>query len=227
MENRQYQCCVLTYAVPHRKTYDALCLLKARGYRDVLVWAVPLSYRKNFVPIFEHRPPVLFEVEPKDLCLNLGYEYVLSESGYQGLDAIVSCPVLVCGAGLIPLEFTRKLRLINAHPGYIPLVRGLDAFKWAIHENLPLGVTTHFIGDEIDAGDVIDRQDVPVFANDTFHSVADRAYALEIKMLVEALSLKKAHHVSGSPYPVRRRMPREIEYGLMEDFERYKRCHAQ
>lgn len=26
---------VLTYNVAHRKTYDTLCLLKARGYEDV------------------------------------------------------------------------------------------------------------------------------------------------------------------------------------------------
>lgn len=39
----------------------------------------------------------------------------------------------------------QKYRIINAHPGYIPVVRGLDSLKWAIVEGLPIGVTTHLL----------------------------------------------------------------------------------
>lgn len=46
---------ILTYTVPHRKTYDVLCLLKALGYDDVTVWMMPMAYQKSFTPLINHR----------------------------------------------------------------------------------------------------------------------------------------------------------------------------
>lgn len=46
---------ILTYTTPHRKTYDALCLLKAKGYENVTVWAVPMMYQKRYSPLVLHR----------------------------------------------------------------------------------------------------------------------------------------------------------------------------
>ena len=53
---------VLTYNIPHRKTYDTLCLLKARGYKDVIVFAMPLHYKKQFKPLYEHRPQLINQI---------------------------------------------------------------------------------------------------------------------------------------------------------------------
>ena len=76
--------------------------------------------------------------------------------------------LLICGAGIIPQDIVKRYTIINAHPGYIPYVRGLDAFKWAIWEGKPIGVTTHLIGDMIDCGQVIDRQVIHMNQNTTF-----------------------------------------------------------
>ena len=40
--------------------------------------------------------------------------------------------------------------IINFHPGVLPENRGLDNLKWAIYNNLPQGVTTHLIDENID-----------------------------------------------------------------------------
>lgn len=47
---------VLTYPVKHRKTYDVLCLLKANGYTDENVYAIPFRYHKTLIPLIRHRP---------------------------------------------------------------------------------------------------------------------------------------------------------------------------
>ena len=47
---------VLTYNQKHRKTYDTLCLLKAKGYSNVRVFGQPMTYRKKRYPLIEHRP---------------------------------------------------------------------------------------------------------------------------------------------------------------------------
>lgn len=52
---------VLTYPVKHRKTYDVLSLLRANGYTDVKVYAVPFHYYKKHVPIIQHRPEMKFQ----------------------------------------------------------------------------------------------------------------------------------------------------------------------
>ena len=225
--NKKYDCVVLTYNVPHRKTYDTLCLLKACGYSDVLVWAVPMHYKKKFRPKYEHRPELVVKIAPEELCRNLGYDYVLSENGYGDLDIPADTPVLVCGAGIIPDDFVKAHKVINAHPGYIPLARGLDAFKWAIVEDLPIGVTSHLIGDEVDAGYVFERREIPVYENDTFHALAQRVYENEIQMLVDAIrhTGDELTHIPAGENELHRRMPPETEQNLMKSFDLYIQKH--
>ena len=221
-------CVVLTYAAPHRKTYDALCRLKSLGYDDVLVWAVPMHYKKHFVPLYEHRPPVYADIDTEKQCRAFGYKYVDSEKGYEDLPGDENTPVLVCGAGLLPENLIKKRRVVNSHPGYIPLARGLDALKWAICEDLPIGVTTHLIGDEVDAGKIIDRQKVAVYRNDTFYALAQRVYETEIYMLVDSLRLQAKPHFleRAEGHILHKRMPKEIEVHLLERFHDYLNAHG-
>lgn len=222
---KTYECIVLTYNVPHRKTYDTLCRLKALGYSSVLVLAVDLHYKKTFKPIYEHRPPVILDIMPEVLCKNLGYEFVYSPNGYEKFNYAENIPILVCGAGIIPEEIVKRYRIINSHPGFIPLARGLDALKWSIVEKIPIGVTSHLIGNEIDAGEIIERKKIAVYSNDTFHSVAQRVYDTEIELLVGALDKLEEKHiiVSGGDNPVHKRMQKEIESNLLCLFEEYKK----
>lgn len=219
---------VLTYTVPHRKTYDTLCLLKASGYHDVTVWAKPLGYVKSHKPLIEHRPEC-FDVpwlrnDLRSVSKNLGFE---NQKIMRYEDITEDGVFLVCGAGLLPEHFVKTHTIINAHPGYIPNVRGLDAFKWAIYEGQPVGSTTHLIGDEIDAGEIIERRIVPIYDNDTFHRAAQRVYETEIAMLVKAIELldKPREYIGGEGYSVHRRMSREYEGILLEQFEQYKKAY--
>lgn len=67
---------VLTYPIKHRKTYNVLSLLKANGYTDVKVYAIPFQYKKKKQPLILHRPEMNFHVPDIDkLCFNLGYLY--------------------------------------------------------------------------------------------------------------------------------------------------------
>ncbi len=209
---------VITYNIPHRKTYDTLCYLKASGYNNIIVFAEKLKYVKKTFPIIAHRPPTSNDLMPETLCKNFGYEY---HDGMIREDLLKEGSiVLLCGAGLLENEIVTKYRIINSHPGYIPLSRGLDSFKWAIWNNTPIGVTTHIIGDEIDAGEVIERIEIPIYINDTFHQLAYRVYENEIKMLVEALDkLENRIYISGEGHEINRRMPAEIEHQLPERFE--------
>jgi UDP-2-acetamido-3-amino-2,3-dideoxy-glucuronate N-acetyltransferase len=212
---------VLTYNVPHRKTYDTLCLLRASGYRDVTVWATPLQYVKRYVPLIEHRPKSA-PIVSLSYVEQFGYS-LRSIGGYDEIE-IDDGLFLVCGANVFSEHFVNRHIIINAHPGYIPIVRGLDAFKWAVLENLPIGVTTHIVGAEVDAGEIIERREIFTETNDTFHGMAQRVYETEIAMLVAAIERidQPKEYIGGGDYALRRRMPHEMERLLLEKFETYK-----
>lgn len=220
--SKYFDCVVLTYNVPHRKTYDVLCLLKSKGVKHVLVFAVPMHYQKTFVPFYEHRPSLCQMIMTEEVCRNFGYDYMCSER-YEDIPVEGTTPLLVCGAGIIPQDIIKKYAVINSHPGYVPLARGLDALKWAIIENKPIGVTTHLIGGEIDAGEVIQRKIVPVYKNDTFHAVAQRVYEYEISMLVDSLKLMGEDHYyfEAGDNVLHKRMPPSIECNLLDAFGKY------
>lgn len=221
-------CVVLTYEALHRKTYDTLCLLKVSGYNNVLVWATPMSYKKTFSPIYEHRPPINNDISTKQICEAFHYEYMSGIGGYENLDVGKEIPILVCGAGLLPEVFIKNHIVINSHPGFIPLARGLDAFKWSIIEDLPIGVTTHLIGDEVDAGEIIERREISVYTNDTFHALAQRVYENEICMLVSSISKMHEKHtyISSGNTVQHKRMPADIECSLLQAFNDYIKRHG-
>ena len=132
--------------------------------------------------------------------------------------------VLIGGAGIIKKELTDSKKIINSHPAYLPYVRGLDSMKWSILNDKPLGVTSHIISQEADQGWLIKRSIVPLFAWDTFHSVAIRQYEMEMDLLASAVldipnaSMKTLKKDNVDVY---RRMPNKLQKQMVEYFPEY------
>ena len=224
---------VITYDFPHRKTQEVIFKLKAKGYEDVLLLALPFVKRVNpFKPIYQHRPSKAMPIYPEKLAANFGYNFqkVNAEEIENILDSIQPKATLIAGAGILPASLVQNHKIINSHPAYLPEVRGLDALKWAIHEKKKIGVTTHFVVENADAGYMIDRQEIPVFQNDTFHSLAYRQFETEIEMLVEAIALieqKSEFPALEEKGEVHRRMPKKVEKNLLADFQEYINVFGQ
>lgn len=217
---------VLTYNHPHKKTFDLLTQMKGRGLEDVIAIGTPWVEKKSFKPLIPHRPQHQTKIMPTELCANLGYDFkeIPMDDIPAWLDANTPEYVLIGGAGILPGEMLAKHKFLNSHPGYMPLVRGLDSLKWAIYHGKPIGVTSHIATEEADAGPVIDRIEVPMYHWDTFHSFAFRQYDIEIKMLVDAVEKLRGGYepqpidVSGTE--VTRRMPHTHEMRLLERFQK-------
>jgi phosphoribosylglycinamide formyltransferase-1 len=135
---------------------------------------------------------------------------------------------LLCGSGLIDPEFCRAARIVNCHPGLIPQSRGLDAFKWAIHDDLPIGNTLHFIDHQLDLGEVFHHQITDIFPEDNLASFAERHYMAEIHLLSHLDSYLEDGTIldfaMGDP---RKRMSRETEALLVHRFDAYKEKHTR
>lgn len=103
---------VLTYPVKHRKTYDGLSLLKANGYTDVNVYAIPFHYQKKKQPLIQHRPEMNFEgPETSKLCAYLECRYEVGELDRFHIDKDRIVPI--AGSGILPDEFVREHTIIN------------------------------------------------------------------------------------------------------------------
>ena len=211
---------VLTYNAPHRKTQDLLSRLKMRGYDEISVLATPWKERKNFQSLIPHRKFNVLNIELSDLCSRL--DYTFNKVEINDLNNVGNEWILIGGAGILPENIVASNKVINSHPAYLPYVRGLDSLKWAIYDRKPIGVTTHIISKDCDAGKLIRRELVDLYSWDTFHSVAQRQYEMEIDMLVDSIEdvkTAKLKELSTKESEPHRRMPHKIENMLIKRFQ--------
>lgn len=102
---------------------------------------------------------------------------------------------LVCLTGFMRLltpDFVNhwRDRLINIHPSLLPSFKGLHTHERALEAGVRLsGCSVHFVRPEMDSGPVIIQAAVPVAAEDTPDSLAQRILAVEHRCYPLALRL--------------------------------------
>ena len=217
--------CLITYDTPHLKTADVFMGLHNRGEFDISFLFAPFHSRKPRETLIAHRPNQFEGAKTSSLARHFGartYSYEERE------EALKSDYLIVCGANILEPSFANSGKIINGHAGLIPLVRGLDSFKWAIRQMRPIGNTLHIINEEADSGTVLHQLETPVFAEDTLATFADRHYKNEIWMLQNFDRYLSGGTVldleTGEPT---KRMPAEIEAETIAMFDRYKERYAR
>lgn len=102
---------------------------------------------------------------------------------------------LVCLAGFMRIlnaDFVNrwKDRMINIHPSLLPSYKGLHTHARAIEDGVRFGgCTIHYVRPEMDDGPIIMQAAVPISANETEKSLADKVLQYEHKMYPEAVRL--------------------------------------
>lgn len=221
---------IITYDTPHRKTQDLVTNLMLNGYSEIHLIVIPWIERKSFQPIYKHRPSKCVNISIEELSerLKISYSKVEINSLNNYFSENVFDNILIAGAGLLPAELAANHKIINSHPGYLPNVKGLDAFKWAIYQGHPIGVTTHYISDKADEGKLIEKRIIPIYFEDSFHNVAYRIYETEIEMLVNTIKLIENNQVgyeslADNKYVANKRMPHNYELIMMDRFEEIRK----
>jgi len=222
---------LITYDASHRKTQEILFRAKARGFTDFKVIGTPwVDKPKTFKPLIPHRPTNSIPVSMAEFCKNLGYSYEIVDLDKTGEFLVKNNAklLLIGAAGILGPEIINACTVINSHPAYLPYVRGLDALKWAIYDGKPIGVTLHIASEEADSGWLIQREIIPVYSWDSFHSVAYRQFEKEMDFIVDAIELyqqgklndrSKLEVLTTGESPAHRRMPHSIEMRLMKRFQ--------
>lgn len=72
--------------------------------------------------------------------------------------------LVYCGGGILKKSLIEVMngKILNAHAGPLPWVRGMNAIEWAVLLAAPLAVTIHFIDAGIDTGRVVKRIPIPL-----------------------------------------------------------------
>jgi len=221
---------IITYDTPHRKTQDLVSKLILNGYSKLHLIVIPWAERKNFQPIFKHRPSKCVKISVEELSerLKLSYSKIEIIDLNKFFSENAFSHILIGGAGLLPEELAKNHKIINSHPGYLPIVKGLDSFKWAIYHELPIGVSTHYISDKADEGVLIERRIIPTYFEDSFYNVAYRIYETEIEMLVNSIKLidnnqLENESLADNRYIANKRMPHNHELIMMSRFEELRK----
>lgn len=196
--------------------------LLAHGHKPTVV-ATEWVEKASFVPIIAHRPGNAMPISPGEMCKNLGLELITTtkEELSGTLNSIQNIEAILLATGnIIEEDIVKKYKVINSHPGFLPVIKGLDALKWAILHKEPIGVTTHYVNEQIDGGVIIERRLLSIKYEDTFHNVAYRQYEMEVDMLIDALKVEPENvEIGESKYATFRRMPHRLEGRMLEQFD--------
>ncbi|PTM61766.1 phosphoribosylglycinamide formyltransferase [Phreatobacter oligotrophus] len=81
-------------------------------------------------------------------------------------------------------------RMINIHPALLPAYKGLDTHARALADGArEHGATVHFVTPEMDEGEIILQEAVPVLPGDTAETLGARVLAVEHRIYPAALRM--------------------------------------
>jgi len=219
--------CLLTYDTPHAKTEAVFRTLHNRGMRGIDIMLMPFVKRPGREVLVQHRPDQFHGGDPRALARLSGGKVLPYDSWREHLGRYDW--FIICGSNLIEADFANSGKIVNAHPGLIPIARGLDSFKWAILQGKPVGNTLHIITDEADAGEILYQLETPIYPEDGIESFAARHYANELWMLGEFDRLMADRRVLEDLGPIAdatKRMPKETEAEMLDAFAAYRGRYA-
>jgi len=98
--------------------------------------------------------------------------------------------VVVAYGKLLPTEILTipKYGCINVHGSLLPKYRGSAPIQWAIiNGEETTGITTMYMNEGMDTGDMILKQEVTIDANDTYGSLYEKLKKVGGKLIVDTL----------------------------------------
>ncbi len=227
--------CIFAYDFPHKKTNSFMRAMARIIKEDIVVIAAP------YVEIPQpdrliYWSEKLISTNPKDVAekLDISYIHCKHELCVPILEEEKPDIGVIAGAQILPKEVIERfpVGVVNFHNGILPINRGLDCLKWAVHDGLPQGVTAHLINERIDAGKCLETEVVSVWPNDGFADISDRLFEAQRKLLKVVVSTYKSDPnryshtvdlIGGKPHG---RMPPGTEIETLERFLEYKQHYA-
>lgn len=186
---------LFTYDFPHKKTQDFALRLLCEGYQVDYIIGAPWRKLPISKSVFRSTPVNEGLIHPKKIAGALGARYVAYPHGSsETINFLKNNPVdlyIIAGARILPetvIEASYN-KILNIHPGLLPENRGLDTLWWAIDQDIPLGLSAHFISAKIDKGSLIHREHLHLNADDDIRDVTLRLLEKQPDVLIKAMDI--------------------------------------
>lgn len=118
-------------------------------------------------------------------------------------DLIVMAGWMSIVTGVFLNQFPDKV--INLHPSLLPAFPGMhaiqEAFDWGVRTT---GVTVHIAEEAVDGGPPILQEPVPILADDTVDTLAERIHGVEHRLLCHCVTLYSQGRIRRDPATPRR-----------------------
>ncbi len=226
---------LFSYNFYHKKTADIINYLVLNKIKiDLIIAANKKDLNLPEKP-FTIKVNNSSDVHPSDIAKRHNIPYIIEDHNSDvvesELNKIKPKIGLITGARIIKKSIIDlfQIGIINFHPGDIPHVRGLDSILKAIKLNHKIVVTSHLIDVNIDAGYIIDKEEIDINIDDKIEDVYCKVYDTQVKILL--VSIKKALNkefkkIDISGYQYDKHFPYESKSRLLEDFENYKKYYS-
>jgi phosphoribosylglycinamide formyltransferase-1 len=146
---------------------DATILSRAKGFGLPISTLPPSPFRTKLSPEGEIALVEILQANLIEWVVLAGYMRVVKE----------------------PLLNAFPNRIINIHPSLLPAFKGLRAWEQALNAGVPeTGCTVHFVNKDLDAGEIIAQQRVPVLPGDTAEILHARIQVAEHELYPAALA---------------------------------------
>lgn len=146
---------------------------KGRGYKLVMPPVKEIALKHN-IPVFQ--PKTLRNEESFDIIKELNPDII----------------VVVAYGKILPkniLDYP-KLGCVNVHGSLLPKYRGAAPIQYSIlNGEKETGITTMFMGEGLDTGDMLLKVSTPIGENETYGELHDRLAVMGSDILVDTLEL--------------------------------------
>lgn len=227
---RSKKVALIAYNFPHLKTQSFLLRMMIEGIiPDVILAADPVTLN---VPPSSIKTKIRHQavINTIDLAhfFKIPFYVVKHNSDFcKGILNEMHIDVaVISGARILKKKVIEAIPngIINFHPGLIPEARGLDAMLWSIYNDVPLGITSHIIDEDIDAGKILEINKINIYKQDTIFDLSERLVEEQTNMLVSAFDL--AIEEKYLPIPLvntnyNKKMPDELEIITLNKLNKY------
>lgn len=178
------------------------CLYKLAKSKNKLIAVVTQPDRPKDRGLEVKSPPV------KEIATALGITVIQpakakKETFIKSVEELNLDLIVVVSFGQILPKYLLKIPkhgCINIHPSLLPKYRGPAPIQWAIiNGEAETGISTVYVDERIDAGDIISQKKIPVEPSDNAITLADRMSPVSADMLLEAIDSIKLNSVQRVP----------------------------
>jgi methionyl-tRNA formyltransferase len=106
--------------------------------------------------------------------------------------------IIVIAFRILPAEIFKIPRLgtFNVHGSLLPKYRGAAPIQWSlINGDTETGLTTFFIQEKVDTGNIILQKKIAIDSDDNFGSLHDKLQSLSIDMVLETIKIIESEKI--------------------------------